>query len=81
MIKKSDIVRDAVEKMDWKKALKIAKDFRLGISQDDHNAMTRAYECMVHPRFYESLGMNMDGMIKTGISVVTKLYGRKEQEV
>ncbi len=78
MIRKSDIVRDAVERMDWKKALKIAKDFRLGISEEDRNAMCEAYECMVHPRFYESLGMNRDGKITTGISVVTRLYGRKE---
>ena len=49
MIKKSDIVRDAVREQDWKKALQIAKDFRIGVTQEQRSKMARAYECIVHP--------------------------------
>ena len=50
-VKKTDIVRGLVSDGDMKKALSIAKDFRLGITKAQRSAMTKAYECMVHPAF------------------------------
>ena len=47
-VKKTDIVREAVAAGNMKKALSIAKDFRLGISKEQRSLMARAYECMVH---------------------------------
>jgi hypothetical protein len=49
MIKKTDIVREAVREGDFKKALRIAKGFRINITVADRDKMSRAYECIVHP--------------------------------
>ena len=73
-IKKTDIVRGLVSDGDMKKALSIAKDFRLGISKEQRSLMARAYECMVHPAFYTSIGIDLSQAIQEGISVVTALY-------
>ena len=73
-IKKTDIVRGLVSDGDMKKALSIAKDFRLCISKEQRSLMARAYECMVHPAFYTSIGIDLSQAIQEGISVVTALY-------
>jgi len=57
---KSDVVRGLVIEGEYKTALRIAKGFRLGISQADIDAMTLAYECMVHTGFYEELSLEAD---------------------
>lgn len=75
MIRKTDLVRAAVGAGDWKQALRIAKDFRIGISKEQQTRMTRAYECMVHPSFYEQLGTDIPAAIALGKEVVAKLYG------
>ena len=75
MEKKTDIVRKAVAGGDWKKALSIAKGFKLGISKEQQRVITRAYECMVHPDFYTSLGYDLNAAISDGVSVLTSIYG------
>ena len=49
--KKSDIVRKLVACGEFKKALRIAKEFRMGIAKADSDAMKRGYECMINPNF------------------------------
>lgn len=56
MIKKTDQVRSLVRQGRYKDALRIAKGFRLGITREQSDTMVRAYECMVHPDFYRSIG-------------------------
>ena len=75
MERKSDMVRRYVAAGEYKKALSIAKDFKLGISNVELDAMTRAYECMVHPAFYKSLGTDVSLAIHDGITVLNLLYG------
>lgn len=70
MIKKSDIVREAVREQDWKKALLIAKDFRIGVTQEQRSKMARAYECIVHPDFYRQIGVDIPEAIEQGKAVV-----------
>lgn len=36
--------------------------------------MCRAYECMVHPGFYEQIGTNIPEAISKGKDIVAKLY-------
>lgn len=67
---KSELVRDLIQKEDWKSALKIAKDFRIGITQEQRSDMARAYECIVHPQFYISIGKNISECIEKGKSVL-----------
>ena len=75
MERKSDIVREAVRQGDWKKALRIAKDFRINVSKEQRDKMTKAYECMVHPDFYKQLGTDIAEAIAKGKEVVSCLYG------
>lgn len=70
MEKKTEMVRRLISSKDYKSALRIAKDFRLGITKEQSDAMTLAYECMVHERFYKSLGYNLEEKIKAGINVL-----------
>ena len=73
--KKTDIVREAVAAGEMKKALRIAKGFRINITAEQRDAMSRAYECMVHPDFYRQIGTDIPTAIEKGICVVTALYG------
>lgn len=73
-IRKTDIVRAAVQVEDWKRALRIAKDFKLGISKEQQKMMSRAYECMVHPDFYEAIGVDLAQAVQAGVTVLNSLY-------
>lgn len=73
--KKSDVVRRLVRERDYRSALRIAKDFRLGIGKEDRDAMRLAYECMVNPGFYRQLGRDPAAEIKRGVDVLIRLYG------
>lgn len=79
MVKKTDVVRDLVGKREYRKALSIAKDFRLGITPEQSSTMKRAYECMVHERFYLSIGTDTKKAVRDGIEVLEGLYGRSCQ--
>ena len=74
-VKQSDIVREAVKAGEWKKALRIAKDFRINVTKAEREAMSRAYECMIHPEFYRQIGTDIPGAIAKGKEVVSCLYG------
>lgn len=78
MIRKSDIVRAAVKEKDWKKALLIAKDFRIGVTEEQRKTMTRAYECIVHPDFYRQIGVDIPEAIEQGKALV-KEYAEMER--
>lgn len=75
LVKQTDIVREAVKAGEWKKALRIAKDFRINISKEQREVMSRAYECMIHPEFYRQIGINIPEAIAKGKEVVGTLYG------
>ena len=70
MERKSDKVRRLVADGDFKGAMRIAKDFRLGITKEQSSTMTRAYECMVHGRFYKQLGYDLDEKIAEGVKIL-----------
>ncbi|MEG2621426.1 MAG: hypothetical protein RSC06_00875 [Clostridia bacterium] len=76
--KKSDIVRRLLREGDVKKALRIAKDFQLGITYRQRDAMRLAYECMVNERFYLELGTDIKKVVTEGVKVVTALYGEQK---
>ena len=80
MERKSDAVRRLVAEGDIKAALRIAKDFRLGITREQSSAMKLAYECMVHDRFYIQLGYDLNEKIAEGVQVLKELYGRSEEQ-
>lgn len=75
MEKKSDMVRRLVAQGDYKKALSIAKGFKLGFTKEQQSTMTRAHECMVHPGFYKQLGIDEAKAIQDGIDLLKRVYG------
>lgn len=75
MKKKSDMVRELVAVGDYKKALSIAKGFKIGFTKEEQSIMTRAHECMVHPGFYSQLGINEVDAIDAGIEIIERVYG------
>ena len=75
MKKKSEMVRELVAAGDYKKALSIAKGFKLGFTKEELSTMTRAHECMVHPGFYRQLGIYEEKAILDGIEIVKRVYG------
>lgn len=80
MEKKTDTVRRLTADGDFKGALRIAKDFRLGISKQESSAMKLAYECMVHGDFYKQLGYDLNEKIAEGQEILMGLYGRSEND-
>ena len=75
MVKKTEQVRDLVRQGRYKEALRIVKGFRLGITREQIESMTRAYECMVHPDFYRSIGKNTKECIDGGVAVLCQIFG------
>ena len=75
MERKSEAVRRLVAAGDFKAALRIAKDFRLGISKEDLDNMRRGYECLVYPAFYQSIGKDPSEIAQKGVETVQRLYG------
>lgn len=73
LVKKSDLVREAVKNGNFKQALKIAKDFRINITKEDREKMSRAYECIVHPDFFKQIGIDIPSAINEGEEVVTSI--------
>lgn len=74
--KKSDAVRRLVAAGDYKAALRIAKDFRLGITKEQRSDMIRGFECMTDSkRFYQSIGCDPAKIAQKGIETVISLYG------
>ncbi len=75
MVRKTDMVREALQAGDFKKALRIAKGFRINVTVSERDTMTRAYECIVHPEFYRQIGTDIPKAIAAGKEVVSRLYG------
>ena len=73
--KKTSIVRRLVAAGEHKKALAIAKGFRLGTTKEDRDSMSRAYECMAHRGFYEQIGKDPKAEIEGGVRVLRRLCG------
>lgn len=75
MKRKSDVVKELVAEGNYRKALSIAKGFKIGFTKEEQSTMTRAHECMVHPGFYRQLGIDEEQAIADGIELVKKVYG------
>ena len=79
MENKTAAVKRLVSEGNIKKALSIAKSFRLDVTKDQQSKMTRAYECMVHPDFYRSIGTDIQGAVDEGLAVLTSMFGTNKE--
>ena len=77
MKRKSEIVRELVSGGRIKEALRIAKGFRRGITKEQQNKMSMAYECIMYPDFYKRLGHDIGSEIEAGTAVLLHFYGSK----
>ncbi len=75
MESKSDAVRRLVAAGDFKAALRIAKDFRLGITKEEADSLKRGYECLLYPDFYSQIGIDPRQTALKGVETVRRLYG------
>lgn len=62
---------------DFKNCLKVASNFRIGVTTNEKAKMKRAYECFVHPEFYKGLGVNIEEAIAEGVEVFVNLFIKK----
>ena len=70
---KSELAKKYASCGKWKEALGLAKDFRIGITKAQHSIMVRAYECIVWPEFYKSIGKDIQTCINEGKSVFNEV--------
>ena len=75
MERKTDVVKRYVQSGEYKKALALVKGFRFCITKEQHDVMLRAYECMIHPTFYQSIGIDLNKAVDDGITVLKTIYG------
>jgi len=75
VLTKTNAVRSLVAAGDYRKALGIVKGFRFGLSAEALNKLKLAYECMVHPTFYEQLGTDTERAVTEGVQILIELYG------
>jgi hypothetical protein len=75
MIRKIDLLMNAMDENDWGKALSIAAKFpRLGEHKND---IIRGHEAITMPRFYQQLGLDTDELISNGIEALKARYTHK----
>jgi hypothetical protein len=60
------------EKGDLKKALRIAKTFKIGLTKEEQSQLARGYECIVHQAFYTMIGKNPKEEIKKAEAIFAK---------
>ena len=79
---KTEIVKQMFLSGNHKAALRIAKDFKIGITRQEANDMQLAYECMVHGSFYRQLGKDADAAIKKVLRYCrVRCYGWRYEDI
>lgn len=59
---------------DLKAALKIVKDFRLGLQPQERKALSLGYEAIVHPSFYVQLRKNPAELVDAATEVLRRMF-------
>lgn len=71
---KTDTVKRYISLGMYKEALRIVKGFRIGVTAEDRNIFSMAYECILYPDFYRSLGINPQLKTEEGITLLKKIF-------
>lgn len=58
----------------YKEAMKVAKGFKYELNAEQRDVVTRAYESYTNPRFYQSLGQDIQENIRKGIETLKEIY-------
>jgi len=60
-----------------KKALAIAKTFRMGFTREEQKVIQRGYECLVHPEFYIKLGRDCQECTAQALTLLQTKYHKE----
>ena len=71
--KRSKVIK-ALERQDYKEALKIAKSFHIELTKEENTIVRRAYEMQWNSQFYEALGFNKDEEFNKAVEILKQIY-------
>lgn len=71
---KTESVRLYILQGRYKEALRLVKTFRIGVTAKDRCIFSMAYECILYPDFYRSLGINPQLKTEEGITLLKKIF-------
>lgn len=74
---KSDKVREMLKDGQFKEALAIVKTFKLGLSKQQRELLSRAHESQWNPAFYIKLGHNPEALFNQATELMLQIYGDK----
>lgn len=75
MKKKTEIAVEYWKELNIKAALKIASEFRIGITEAERKQIKLGYECIVHEDFYRQLGKDIEKEIDRAMEIFfNKIY-------
>ena len=73
LLTKNAIVREHVANKEYKKALQICKEWNY--KDPTHRRILRlGYDCLVHPQFYEKLGIDTEAAYQDAVRVLIEVY-------
>lgn len=74
-LSKTEIVRQKYEQGDFVSALRICKDFRIGVSEEHRRNLQIAYECLTgNEKFYKSIGIDTKSVIERSKDIIKSLF-------
>jgi hypothetical protein len=59
-VSKTSQVKAAIQQGDRKAALKLASDFRIGVTEAQRKALKKGYECLVWPDQYRQMRVDVE---------------------
>ncbi|MEH7114548.1 hypothetical protein V7124_19610 [Neobacillus niacini] len=75
MKKKTEIACEYWERLNIKAALRLASEFRIGLTEEERKQIKLGYECYVHGDFYKQLGKNPRKEIEKAMDIFfEKIY-------
>jgi hypothetical protein len=77
MQSKTDKLLQMLRSGDDRGALRLAKTFRLGLTDDQRAAIKRAHECYENGHFYAQLGRDPGALRARGLEVLREVYGAR----
>lgn len=76
-ISKTAQMLDLLNSGDTKGALRIAKTFRLGLTQEQKKVLVLGAECITFPYIYRQLGKDTDDCIQKAVNLLYSIYANR----
>lgn len=73
---KTSQARTLYHQGDVRAALRIASDFRVGLTKKDRTTLKTGYECLVWPGFYSKVGVNEGEAIESARKLFERLFDK-----